>query len=106
MSPIDFAVVPVAAMAAALGLLGLCIGSFLNVCIYRIPLGQSVVHPPSRCMRCGNGLRWYHNVPIVGWLMLGGRCYDCGSKIGVKHLIIEMLFAALFVAIAVATPWL
>ena len=67
-TPIDLAAMPVAAIAAALGLIGLCIGSFLNVCIYRIPLEQSIVHPPSRCMRCGKALRWYHNVPVLSWL--------------------------------------
>ena len=62
---------PLAFVVVALFLFGLTIGSFLNVCIYRIPLDQSIVHPPSRCMRCGTALRWYHNVPVVSSSMDG-----------------------------------
>ena len=61
------------------GLFGLCIGSFLNVVIYRLPLGQSLVSPPSRCPKCGYSLRWYDNIPVFSWLLLGGRCRKCGE---------------------------
>ena len=57
--------------------LGLVIGSFLNVCIYRLPRGESVVNPPSRCPSCGRGLRWFENVPVLGYLLLGGCCRTC-----------------------------
>jgi leader peptidase (prepilin peptidase) / N-methyltransferase len=66
-------------------LLGLAIGSFLNVVIYRVPAGESVVSPPSRCPRCGNQIRNRHNLPVLGWLMLRGRCYDCGLPISARR---------------------
>jgi leader peptidase (prepilin peptidase)/N-methyltransferase len=95
-TPIDLAAMPVAAIAVALGLIGLCIGSFLNVCIFRIPLEQSVVHPPSRCMRCGKTLRWYHNVPVVSWLVLRGRCGFCGAPVSARYPAVELLTGAVF----------
>jgi leader peptidase (prepilin peptidase)/N-methyltransferase len=95
-SPIDLAAIPAAALAVALGLIGLCIGSFLNVCIYRIPLGQSIVSPPSRCRRCGRELRWYHNVPVVSWLLLRGRCAFCGDPVSARYPAVELLTAAVF----------
>src|SRR5687768_11921457 len=57
-------------------LLGLAIGSFLNVVIYRVPAGESVVHPPSKCPNCGAAIRNRHNVPVLGWLLLRGKCAD------------------------------
>ena len=96
MTPIDLAVVPAWAIAVALGLFGLTIGSFLNVCIYRIPIGQSIVHPPSRCMRCGKQLRWYHNVPVLSWLMLRGRCGFCGAGVSARYPAVELLTGVVF----------
>ena len=96
MTAIDLAAMPIAAIAAALGLIGLCIGSFLNVCIFRIPLEQSVVHPPSRCMQCGQTLRWYHNVPVVSWLVLRGRCGFCGTPVSVRYPAVELLTGVVF----------
>jgi leader peptidase (prepilin peptidase) / N-methyltransferase len=93
---IDLAAMPVAAIAVALGLIGLCIGSFLNVCIFRIPLEQSVVHPPSRCMQCGKTLRWYHNVPVVSWLVLRGRCGFCGTAVSARYPAVELLTGVVF----------
>jgi leader peptidase (prepilin peptidase)/N-methyltransferase len=87
---------PPAAIVAALALLGLVVGSFLNVCIYRIPLGQSIVTPPSRCMRCGNRLRWYHNVPVVSWLALRGRCGFCGEPVSARYPAVELLTGVVF----------
>ncbi len=55
-------------------LFGISVGSFLNVVIHRIPLGESIVSPPSHCPQCGNRLKWYHNIPIISWIFLGGKC--------------------------------
>jgi leader peptidase (prepilin peptidase)/N-methyltransferase len=89
-----------------LGCVGGCVGSFLNVVWDRLGTDQGIVYPRSRCPECDHELRWYHNIPMLGWLMLRGRCYDCGSRIGVKHLVVEAIFAAIFVGIGLATPWL
>ena len=68
---------------------GITIGSFLNVCIYRIPLGESIVTAPSHCMTCGWKLKWYDMVPVFSRLVLGGKCRNCKSKISVQYPIIE-----------------
>ena len=70
---------------------GSVIGSFLNVCIYRLPRDESIVFPPSHCTSCGNPIRFYHNLPIVGYLILRGRCADCGSRISLRYPIIELI---------------
>ena len=70
--------------------LGLAIGSFLNVCIYRLPRGESVVSPPSRCPSCGRGLRWFENVPVLGYLLLGGRCRTCRSAVSQMYPMVEV----------------
>ena len=57
--------------------LGLIVGSFLNVCIYRLPKGESVIRPGSRCTACGRSIRWYDNIPVLSFLLLGGRCRGC-----------------------------
>jgi leader peptidase (prepilin peptidase)/N-methyltransferase len=64
-----------------LGLVGACVGSFLNVVAYRMPRGMSVVWKPSHCPRCGHAIRARDNVPVLGWLLLGGRCRDCREPI-------------------------
>jgi len=87
---------PLGFVIVALALLGLMVGSFLNVCIFRIPLGQSIVHPPSRCMKCGNALRWYHNVPVVSWLVLRGRCGFCGERVSARYPAVELLTGVVF----------
>ena len=66
---------------AAAGFFGLCIGSFLNVVIYRLPLGQSLATPPSRCRNCGYSLRWFDNIPVLSWALLRGRCRRCGISV-------------------------
>lgn len=73
------------------GLFGLCVGSFLNVCIARIPEDRSVVWPPSHCPACGHGIRPRDNVPVLGWLLLRGKCRDCGSPISGLYPAIELL---------------
>ena len=80
-----------------LALTGLCIGSFLNVCIYRLPLKRSVVHPRSQCPDCGYALRWYDNVPVLSYATLRGRCRSCARPISIQYPIIEIVTAAVFV---------
>lgn len=83
---------------AAAALFGAVIGSFLNVCIYRLPLGRSIVWPASACAHCGRELAWYENVPIVAWLVLRGRCRSCAEPISIQYPIVEALTAAMFAA--------
>ena len=75
---------------------GAAVGSFLNVCIYRLPRSKSVVAPPSACPQCTRRLAWYENVPIVSWLVLGGRCRTCKTSIGAQYPIVEALTAMMF----------
>ena len=77
-------------------LLGLAVGSFLNVVIYRLPAGESIVSPPSRCPRCGNQIRNRHNVPVLGWLVLRGKCYDCGLPISPRYPVVELVTGLAF----------
>jgi leader peptidase (prepilin peptidase)/N-methyltransferase len=79
-------------------LVGLVIGSFLNVCIYRLPHDQSVVWPASRCTACGREIDWYENIPVVSYAVLRGRCRTCGEPISVMYPLIELLTAGVFVA--------
>ncbi len=81
-----------------LGLLGLAVGSFLNVCIYRLPRGESLMWPGSRCPACGAAIRWYDNVPVLGYLLLAGRCRSCRKSIGVVYPIVELATMAVFLA--------
>lgn len=78
------------------GLVGLTVGSFLNVVIHRLPRGESVVSPGSRCPSCGTPLRWYHNVPLVSWLALGGRCASCRARIGWQYPLVEAATGAIW----------
>jgi leader peptidase (prepilin peptidase)/N-methyltransferase len=84
--------------ASAIAFLGLAFGSFLNVCIYRLPLGHSVVKPGSACPGCKRPIAFYDNIPILSWLILRGRCRHCKTKISVRYLVIEALTATLFLA--------
>jgi len=77
-------------------LCGAAVGSFLNVCIYRLPRSKSVVVPPSACPQCGRGLAWYENLPIVSWLALGGQCRTCRAPISAQYPIVEALTATMF----------
>ena len=81
-----------------LSVLGLAVGSFLNVCIVRLPRGQSVVTPASHCQSCGRSLRWFDNVPVLGWVMLRGRCRACDAPISPVYLIVELVTPLLFLA--------
>ncbi|MBF0195956.1 MAG: prepilin peptidase [Magnetococcales bacterium] len=74
-------------------------GSFLNVCIYRIPVGQSIIYPPSRCPGCENPIVWYDNIPIVSWLYLKGKCRHCNINISPQYPIIEAISALLTIQV-------
>jgi leader peptidase (prepilin peptidase) / N-methyltransferase len=82
--------------AVATFALGLCFGSFLNVCIYRLPLGKSVVTPRSACPHCGDMIPLYHNVPVLSWMILRGKCRACKQPISPRYLLIELLTGLLF----------
>jgi leader peptidase (prepilin peptidase)/N-methyltransferase len=81
-------------------LVGACVGSFLNVCVYRWPEDKSVVSPPSSCPSCGARIKWYDNVPVLGWLWLRGKCRACGARISIQYPLVELLTAALWVMAA------
>jgi leader peptidase (prepilin peptidase)/N-methyltransferase len=81
-------------------LLGLVIGSFLNVVIYRVPRGESVVRPRSHCPGCGEQVRPRDEVPLVSWLLLKGKCRDCGARISARYFVVELLTGVLFAGIA------
>ncbi|OIJ25910.1 prepilin peptidase [Nocardioides luteus] len=83
-------------VAAVCAAYGLAVGSFLNVVAHRVPRGVSVVRPRSACPRCGTPIRARHNVPVLGWLLLRGRCYDCGEPISVRYPLVEAGTGALF----------
>lgn len=86
--------------------LGSVVGSFLNVCIYRMPLGLSVNQPRrSFCPGCKKTIPWYRNLPLLSWLLLRGRCADCGSKIAFRYWMVELLGALLFLWIWIRFPW-
>jgi len=76
--------------------IGACIGSFINVVAWRMPRGKSIVTPPSHCPRCNHLLAWRDNLPVIGWIMLGGKCRYCAQKISPRYPIVEFLCGALF----------
>ena len=90
---------------AIVAFLGLAIGSFLNVVIHRLPRGQSLVSPGSRCPSCGYALRAADNVPILSYLFLGGRCRKCRTRISLRYPIVELITSALFVLFYFVFGW-
>jgi leader peptidase (prepilin peptidase)/N-methyltransferase len=92
-------------LTALVAVLGLFIGSFLNVVIYRVPRDESVVRPRSRCPGCGTQLAEYDNIPVVSWLVLRGRCRTCGEPISIRYPAVELLTAVVFGLLAWHFGW-
>ena len=93
-----------ALLAIGVALMGACVGSFLNVVAWRLPRQESVVLPPSHCPHCGTRLAWFENIPVLGWLALGGHCRHCGAPISPRYPAVELLCGGLWVAVLLATP--
>jgi leader peptidase (prepilin peptidase)/N-methyltransferase len=79
--------------------IGACVGSFINVCVYRIPINRSVVSPGSHCAACGAPIEWYNNLPILSWLILRGRAKCCGTRIDFRYCLVEIWMALIFLAV-------
>src|SRR5947207_8667417 len=94
--PQYWSVVPFAFWAVVFFVFGSMVGSFLNVCIHRLPLGQSIVSPPSHCPHCQYAIPWYLNIPLFTWLYLGGKCRNCRAPISVRYFLVELLTAVAF----------
>jgi leader peptidase (prepilin peptidase)/N-methyltransferase len=95
----------VTVLVVAAAVLGLAVGSFLNVVIWRVPRGESVVSPGSHCPGCGHSVRPVDNIPLVSWLALRGRCRDCRARISVRYPLVEAGTAVLFALLAVRFGW-
>ena len=78
---------------------GCCVGSFLNVVIYRLPRDESLIKPPSACPACGRGIRFYDNIPLISWLLLGAKCRYCKAPISPRYFVIELLTGLVFVGL-------
>jgi len=94
-----------ASQIAILAVLGLAVGSFLNVCIHRLPREQSLNSPPSRCPHCDYQLRWFDNIPVASYAMLAGRCRKCRTRISIRYPIVELVTMGLFVLHGVVFGW-
>jgi leader peptidase (prepilin peptidase)/N-methyltransferase len=92
-------------LAAWLFFLGLCVGSFLNVVIARVPYGESIVRPRSRCPKCGHQLSWFENIPLLSWIALRGRCRNCKAPISARYPMVELLTGLLFLACLRRFDW-
>lgn len=88
-----------------LALLGLSVGSFLNVCVHRLPRRQSLVHPGSRCPHCGYELRWYDNIPVLSYLLLRGQCRKCRQPIAIRYPALELATLILFLVHGAVFGW-
>lgn len=86
-------------------LYGIVVGSFLNVVIYRVPAGRSIVRPASACPSCGQGISARDNIPVLSWLILRGRCRNCGAPISMRYPLIELLTGAVWLAVALRFGW-
>ena len=91
-------------LCLGVALFGACVGSFLNVFVYRVPRRKSLVYPPSHCPHCGHPIRWYDNVPVIGWVKLRGKCRDCQLPISIRYPCVEgfcgILFGGVFVLVS------
>jgi len=96
--PRNWAPVPFHFWSLVFFMLGCIVGSFLNVCIHRMPLGMSVVSPPSHCPHCKYSIPWYLNVPLATWLSLGGKCKNCGAPISPRYFLVELLTGIAFLS--------
>lgn len=94
--PHNWAGVPFHFWSVVFFVLGCMVGSFLNVCIHRMPLGLSIVSPPSHCPHCRYSIPWYLNVPLVTWLYLRGKCRNCGAPIAIRYFLVELLTGVTF----------
>jgi leader peptidase (prepilin peptidase)/N-methyltransferase len=92
---------PYSIMLVFVSIFGLIVGSFLNVCIYRIPLKKSIVNPPSGCPGCGEGIKFYDNIPLLSYIILGGKCRHCRQPISMQYPFIELLTGLLSLAVFV-----
>ena len=90
---------PLQILAAFAFTIGAVIGSFLNVCIYRIPAGESIVSPPSRCPRCLTQIRWYQNIPLLSYILIRGHCASCRAPIPLRYPLVEALTGVLFLLV-------
>lgn len=95
-----YALTPFLFAAIATGVFGLLVGSFLNVVVYRVPNGMSVVSPPSACPGCGSGIKGYDNVPVLSWLALGGKCRSCREPISARYPLVEAGVGVFFAVVA------
>src|SRR5882724_4130361 len=101
---------PAGFWAVSMFVLGCIVGSFLNVCIYRLPRGESLVSPPSHCPHCRYSIPWYLNIPLLTWVLLRARCAHCRAPISVRYFIVELLtgiaFMASWMAVGRQSVWL
>lgn len=88
--------IPTAFWLVFLFALGACVGSFLNVVVYRLPRDMSLIHPASQCTSCGKGIAWYDNLPVASWFVLVGKCRHCGSPFSIRYALVELLTGLLF----------
>ncbi len=93
-------------LIAAVAVVGATLGSFMNVVVYRLPRRMSLSRPASRCPKCEHPIRWHDNVPVFGWLLLRGRCRDCGNPIAARYPLVEGLVALVAGAIAWRAPYM
>jgi len=96
--PGNWAAVPFHFWSLVFFVFGSIVGSFLNVCIHRMPLGQSIVSPPSHCPHCKYSIPWFLNIPLVTWLYLGGKCKNCGAPISIRYFLVELLTGITFLS--------
>ena len=94
--PAVWAAVPFHFWSVTFFVFGCMVGSFLNVVIHRLPLGESIVSPPSHCPHCKYSIPWYLNIPLITWLFLRGKCRNCGAPISIRYFLVELLTGILF----------